>query len=87
MNKFDKAFLTGLTLIGMPFLLLILMLIMSLIGPPRKKEIINVDKQIVYDTVKVKKVIYDTIRVKDKKLKKSKITSDTNLVANDTINQ
>ena len=71
MNKFDKAFLTGLTLIGMPFLLLTLMLIMSLIGPPRKKEIVNVDKQIVYDTIKVKKVIYDTIRIKEKRIKKT----------------
>jgi hypothetical protein len=71
MNKFDKAFLTGLTIIGMPFLLLILMLIMSLIGPPRKKEIVNINKQIVYDTVKVKKVIYDTIRIKEKRIKKT----------------
>ncbi len=71
MNKFDKAFLTGLTLIGMPFLLLILMLTMTLIGPPRNKEIVNVDKQIVYDTIKVKKVIYDTIRIKEKKIKKT----------------
>jgi short subunit fatty acids transporter len=71
MNKFDKAFLTGLTIIGMPFLLLVLMLIMSLIGPPRKKEIVNVDKQIVYDTVKVKKVIYDTIRIKEKRINKT----------------
>ncbi len=71
MNKFDKAFLTGLTIIGMPFLLLVLMLIMSLIGPPRKKEIVNVDKQIVYDTIKVKKVIYDTIRIKEKRIKKT----------------
>lgn len=71
MNKFDKIFLTGLTLIGTPILLIILMLSLSIIGPKKDKDYTTINKQVVYDTIKVKKVFYDTIRVKEKRIKKT----------------
>jgi hypothetical protein len=76
MNKFDKIFLTGLTLIGTPILLIILMSTLSIIGPKKDKDYTSVDKKVVYDTVKVKKIFYDTIRVNEKKPKKTEVKEE-----------
>ena len=62
-NRFNNLLYTGLAIVGVPFFLLIILIIIPVISEKNKTEN-KVEESIkVYDTIPVKKVIkiYDTI--------------------------
>ena len=64
-NRFNNLLYTGLVIVGVPFFLLIILIIIPVISEKNKKEN-KVEESIkVYDTIPVKKVIkiYDTITI------------------------
>ncbi len=71
MNKFDKLFLTGTILTITPVLIVTSMFSLSFLTPGNKHE--NIDRNVIYDTIEVKKVVYDTIKIKDVKPKKTEV--------------
>ena len=64
-NRFNNLLYTGLVIVGVPFFLLIILIIIPVISEKNKTEN-EVEESIkVYDTIPVKKVIkiYDTITI------------------------
>jgi hypothetical protein len=64
-KQFNNLLYTGLMLIGLPFFVLIILIILPIISEKNNTDIKVEDHVKIYDTVSVKKVIkiYDTITV------------------------